>query len=296
MPKLVWLNGTISPLESAVTSVADHAHLYGDGLFEGIRIYERRIFKLDEHLERLYHGIGYLGFKMQISYEELRNTVLEVCRQADLDNGYIRLNVTRGTGLGLDPKNMEEKPNVMVMVSSLNLYPPEALEAGLSVVLSPYRVMTADSLDPRIKAIGRYASNILAKQEANRMGAGEAMMLNSHGQIAECTGDNVFLIRNRVLHTPHPSCGILKGVTRDTVIGLAREAGYTVHEDFLTIFDVATADEAFLTGTAAEVIPMVSLDDKPIGTGSPGPITKEIMARFREHTKTGVAFDLVAVS
>lgn len=295
MPKLVWLNGVISPLESATTSVADHAHLYGDGIFEGIRIYGRKIFKLDEHLERLYHGMTFLGYEMDIPYEELRNTILDVCRQADIDDGYIRLNVTRGTGLGLDPLKIDRKPNVMIMVSSLSLYTPEALETGLSVVLSAFRVMTADSLDPRIKAIGRYASNILAKQEANRMNAGEALMLNAQGQIAECTGDNVFLIRNGVIHTPHPSCGILKGITRDTVIHLAREAGYTVHEDFLTLFDVFTAEEAFLTGTAAEVIPMVSLDGKPIGTGKPGPITKELMARFLEHTKTGVAFDLVPV-
>lgn len=296
MPKLVWLNGVISPLESATTSVADHAHLYGDGLFEGIRIYGRKIFKFDEHLERLYHGMGYLGFEMHIPYEELRNTILEVCRQADISEGYIRLNVTRGTGLGLDPAKIDRKPNVMIMISSLNLYTPEMLERGLSVVLSAFRVMTADSLDPRLKAIGRYASNILAKQEANRMGADEALMLNALGQVAECTGDNLFLVRNGAVHTPHPSSGILKGITRDTVIELARSAGYTVHEDFLTAFDVFTADEAFLTGTAAEVIPMISLDSKPIGNGKPGPITKELMQRFFEHTKTGVAFDRVPVS
>lgn len=290
MPKLVWLNGKVSPLEEAMTSVADHAHLYGDGLFEGIRIYNRKVFKLDEHLARLYHGTRFLGFEMRIGYDELRATVLDVCRQADIENAYIRLNVTRGTGLGLDPKNIDRTPNVMIMVSTLALYPPEAYEVGLHVVTTSFRVIPADALDPRLKCIGRYAANILAKQEANRAGAGEGLMLNHQGQIAECTGDNLFLIQGKTIRTPHPSCGILQGITRDTVIALAREAGYTVEETFLTPFDVFTADEAFLTGTAAEVIPMISLDNKPIGCGTPGPVTRELIDRFRAHTATGVPF------
>lgn len=290
MPKLVWLNGEIQPLETAVTSVADHAHLYGDGLFEGIRIYSRRIFKLDEHLDRLYHGIAYLGYEMKLSQGDLRETILDVCRQADLDAGYIRLNVTRGTGLGLDPRNINRSPNVMVMVSNLSLYPPEAYEIGLHVVTSPYRVFPVDVLDPRVKAIGKYVSNILAKSEANRNGAGEAMMLNHQGQIAECTGDNLFLVAGGVVRTPHPSCGLLNGITRQTVIQLARSAGYTVEETFLTPIDVHASEEAFLTGTAAEVIPMVSLDGRKIGCGTPGKITQELIAAFRKHTETGVAY------
>lgn len=290
MPKLVWLNGEISPLETATTSVADHAHLYGDGLFEGIRIYGSKIFKLDEHLKRLYHGIAYLGYEMHIGLDELRSIVLDVCRQAAITDGYIRLNVTRGTGLGLDPKNIDRTPNVMVMVNSLALYPPEAYETGLHVVTCSFRVIPADSLDPRVKCIGRYANNILAKQEANRAKAGEGLMLNHQGQIAECTGDNLFLIRDGIIRTPHPSSGILQGITRDTAIMLGREAGHIVEETFLTPMDVYTADEAFLTGTAAEVIPMVSLDGHKIGCGTPGPITVEIMRRFREHTATGIPF------
>ncbi len=291
MPKLVWLNGVISPLERANTSVADHAHLYGDGLFEGIRIYNRKIFKLDEHLRRLYHGIAYLGFNMHMPVDDLKETILETCRQADIADGYIRLNVTRGTGLGLDPKNIEQRPNVMVMVSSLSLYPPEATEAGLDVVTSSFKVIPADALDPRVKCIGRYAGNILAKQEANRAGAGEGLMLNHQGHIAECTGDNIFLIQQGVIRTPNTASGILEGVTRDTVISLAREAGYVVDETTLTPFDVYASDEAFLTGTAAEVIPMVSLDARPIADGRPGPITKDLIRLFREHTKIGTAFD-----
>ncbi len=291
MPKLVWLNGQVMPLESAVTSVADHAHLYGDGLFEGIRIYNSRVWKLDEHLVRLYHGIRFLGFEMSIGIGELRATLLDVCKQAQISDGYIRLNVSRGTGLGLDPKGIDRTPNVMIMVSTLALYPPEAYEQGLSVVTSSIRVISSDALDPRLKCIGRYGANILAKQEANRMGAGEALMLNAQGQLAECTGDNIFLISNKVIRTPHGSCGILKGITRDTVIEIAEEAGYKVEETFLSLFDVFAADEAFLTGTAAEVIPMINLDAKNIGDGKPGAVTKDLMARFRHQTATtGVAF------
>ena len=290
MPKLVWLNGDVVPLEEARTSVADHAHLYGDGLFEGIRIYGRKVFKLDEHLERLYHGVAFLGYEMTIGVEELKSTVLDVCRQADIADGYIRMNVTRGTGLGLDPKHMDRRPNVMIMVSTLSLYPPEAYELGLRVITSSFRVIAPDALDPRLKCIGRYASNILAKQEANARNAGEALMLNGQGQLAECTGDNIFLVKGRTLLTPHRSCGILLGVTRNVTIEIAREAGLTVDETFLTPFDVFTADEAFLTGTAAELIPMVSLDGKSIGCGTPGPVTADLMARFRAHTAIGTAF------
>ena len=290
MPRLVWLNGTITPLEQAATSVADHAHLYGDGLFEGIRIYGGKVFKLDEHLARLYHGCRYLGYEMTIGHAELKSTLLDVCRQAEIADGYIRLNVTRGTGLGLDPKNIDRTPNVMIMVSTLALYEPEAYERGLDVVTTSLRVIPPDCLDPRVKCIGRYASNILAKAEANRAGAGEGLMLNAQGYLAECTGDNLFLVQNGKVRTPHPASGILEGITRNTVIALAREAGYEVEEAFLTPFDVSTADEAFLTGTAAEVIPMVTLDSRPIGDGTPGPATRDLMARFRVHTAEGTPF------
>jgi branched-chain amino acid aminotransferase len=290
MPKLVWLNGEVSPIEEARVPAADHAHLYGDGLFEGIRIYNRKVFKLDEHLDRLYHGVAYMDYEMSISQAQLRETVLDVCRQADIADGYIRLNVTRGTGLGLDPKNMDRVPNVMIMVSTLALYKPEAYELGLKVVTSSLRVIAPDALDPRLKCIGRYASNILAKHEANQRGAGEALMLNAQGNLAECTGDNLFLVSKNVVRTPHSSCGILEGITRNTAMQLAREAGYIVEEAFLTPFDVYTCDEAFLTGTAAEIIPMVTLDGREIGCGKPGSVTIDLMARFKAHTSTGTPF------
>lgn len=290
MPKLVWLNGAVQPLESARVSAADHAHLYGDGLFEGIRFYKRKVFKLDEHLERLYHGTSYMGYSMKVSVEELRSIILDVCKQADMEDGYIRLNVTRGTGLGLDPKSIPPEPNVMVMVSTLNLYPPELFETGLTVMTSPIRVIPPDSLDPRLKCIGRYASNILAKQYANRIGAGDGLMLNHQGYVAEGTGNNVFLVQQGVVRTPHPASGILKGITRDTVIGLAQEAGIEVREELLTPFDFYAADEAFFTGTATEVIPMISLDGNKIGCGRPGEVTLELMRRFRKATETGTAY------
>lgn len=290
MKKLVWLNGNLMPLEQATTSVADHSFLYGDGLFEGIRIYDHKVFKLDEHLDRIYHGIKYMNYKMTISQQELKEIILDVCRQAEADNGYIRLNVTRGTGLGLDPKNIDPKPNVMVMVNTLALYPASAYETGLDVVTTSFKTIPSDALDPRLKCIGKYASNILAKQEANSKGAGEGLMLNHQGQIAECTGDNIFLIFGNTIKTPHPSCGILKGITRDVAMQLGKEAGYTVEETILTPFDLYSCNEAFLTGTAAEVIPMVTIDGRPIGDGKPGPVTRDVMARFREHTKIGTAF------
>jgi branched-chain amino acid aminotransferase len=290
MGKLVWLNGEVQDLDNAVVPAADHAHLYGDGLFEGIRFYNRRVFKLDEHLRRLYDGIRYLGFEMHIGKDELFDIVLDVCKQADLDNGYIRLNVTRGTGLGLDPRNIDRRPNVMVMVNTLALYPPEAYELGLKAVSVSTRVIPPQSLDPRLKTIGRYAANIYAKMEANRQGAGEGIMLNTEGYLAEATGDNIFVIRDGVMSTPHISCGILGGITRQTVIDLARVSGVKVREEFMTLYDLFAADEAFLTGTAAEVIPLVSVDSKKIGCGTPGEITGRIIAMFRKETEHGTAF------
>ena len=291
MAKLVWFNGNVMPLESATVSAADHAHLYGDGLFEGIRFYNRKVFKLDPHLDRLYHGCAALGFKMTIDQPALRQIVLDTCAKADLESGYIRLNVTRGTGLGLDPANIDETPNIMVMINSLNLFPEKAYEEGLSAIISAFRVIPPDSLDPRIKCIGRYAANILAKQEGNRAGVHEALMLNHQGYLAEGTGDNLFLIKGRTISTPHPSSGILKGITRDTAIELARKAGYEVVESFLTPYEIWDAEEAFLTGTAAEIVPLVKVDGRPIGKGVPGPITKEIIGMFRDETTRGVPFD-----
>jgi branched-chain amino acid aminotransferase len=296
MPKLVWFNGELSPLESATVPAADHAHLYGDGLFEGIRIYGRRVFKLDEHLRRLYDGCRFLGIPMKWDQESLKRTILDVCHQSDLEDGYIRLNVTRGTGLGLDPRAVKTDANVMIMLNTLSLYTPDQFEAGLDVVTTSFRVIPADALDPRLKCIGRYASNIMAKREANMMNAGEGLMLNHQGMVAECTGDNIFIVRDGILRTPHPTAGILQGITRDTVIALAREEGIEVREDFFTIYDITSADEAFLTGTAAEMIRMRSLDGRIIGDGDMGPMTRLLTEKFRAATRQGTPVSPVAVS
>jgi branched-chain amino acid aminotransferase len=290
MPELVWLNGEVHNLDGAVVSVRDHAFLYGDGLFEGVRSYNRKIFKLDEHLARLYNGIHYLGIEMKHSPAQLKQIIVDVAKQADLDSAYIRLVVTRGTGLGLDPRNIDRTPNVMVMISKLALFPREAYETGLQTVLVSTRVFPAQCLDPRLKTIGRYVSNIIAKNEANRQGAGEGLMLNCEGYLAEGTGDNIFLVKDGVLKTPDIACGILGGITRATVILLARNAGIEVREQFLTVYDVFEADEAFLTGTAAEVIPMVGLDKKKIGCGTPGELTMKIMALFKQEITNGTPY------
>ncbi|MCS6920210.1 MAG: branched-chain-amino-acid transaminase [Fimbriimonadales bacterium] len=285
MRMMVNWNGRITPLEEACLPVFDHAYLYGDGLFEGIRIYNRNIFKLDPHLERLYDGIRHLDIRGMIGYDELKQRVLETAEASGAENAYIRLSVSRGTGIGLNPENIDQTPNVMIAITRLALYPPEMYETGLRVVTVSTRVMTPDSLDPRIKSIGRYVSNIQAKIEANRQGAGEGLMLNAQGYVAEATGDNLFIIKDGVLRTPHPSCGILKGITRATAIEIARDRGIPVVEDWLTLHDVYTADEAFLTGTAAEIIPMVELDYRPIGDGKPGEITERIIADFRQRVR-----------
>lgn len=295
MQKLVWYNGEVSPLETATVPAADHAHLYGDGLFEGIRIYNGKVFKLDEHLARLYFGCKFLGYSMEIDQPSLRAKILEVCAQSEIEDGYIRLNVTRGTALGLDPKAVKTPPNVMIMVSTLALYTPEMYETGLNVITTSYRVAPPSTLDQRLKCIGRYAYHILAKEEANRAGAGEGLMLNHEGYVAECTGDNLFIFNDGVIKTPHPSQGLLQGITRDTVIKLARNAGIEVREEIMTRYDILSADEAFLTGTAAEVIPMISLDNRPIGTGKPGEHTKKIIALFREETKIGTPINPLSV-
>lgn len=284
MAKLVWLNGEVQPLDKAVTSVADHAFLYGDGLFEGIRIYNARPFLLDQHLKRLYNGAKHLGFENTIPQQELQQIVRDMVEKSELKEGYIRINLTRGTGLGLDPAHIDRTPNVMVMVNTLALYAPEQYENGLHTILCSTRVFPSQCLDPRLKTIGRYVANIQAKIEANRQGAGEGIMLNTEGYLAEATGDNIFLVHDNVIRTPHISCGILGGITRATAIRLGKAAGFEVKEEFMTVHDIFTADEAFLTGTAAEIIPMVSMDGKKIGCGVPGPVTQKIMMLYRELT------------
>jgi len=291
---MVNWNGATVPLEEARIPVFDHAYLYGDGVFEGIRIYNGRIFKLDEHLNRLFDGMQHLQIDEPVPYMEVKQRVIDTVQLAEAVNGYVRISVSRGTGIGLDPRKIKQEANLMIAVTELSLYPKEMHERGLDVVTVSTRVMPPDALDPRIKSIGRYVSNIQAKMEANRQGAGEGLMLNAQGYVAEATGDNLFIVRDGVLLTPAPACGILSGITRATAIAIARDLGIELQETWLTLHDVYTADEAFLTGTAAEIIPMVTLDRRLIGDGKPGRLSKRIIETFRDLThQTGRLADAV---
>ncbi len=282
----VSLNGTLVPKEEAVVPFYDHGLLYGDGLFEGIRVYNGRVFKLDEHVARLYYSARALNINLPAPPKATRESILETVKANGHADGYVRVTVTRGTGLGLDPKHIKGDANVYISCEQLALYPKEMYENGLIVATVSTRLPSPDVIDPRVKCTGKYINNIMAKAEANRSGAGEGLMLTREGYVGEATGDNIFLIKNGAISTPPASIGILQGITRDTVIELALDAGYTVSEPIMTQYDVYNADEIFLTGTAAEVIPAVEFDGRLIGDGKPGSITRQLIAAFRELTQT----------
>ena len=292
MSDLVYIDGEFVPKEQATISIFDHGFLYGDGLFEGVRVYGGKVFRLDPHLTRLFEGAKALGFDLgALTFEKARAAVLETCRRNDHRDGYIRVNLSRGTGLGLDPSHIDPTPRYIVATRQLALYPAEFYEKGLTMVTCTTRVPSPDAINPRIKCTGKYINNIQAKREANRAGAGEGIMLNHLGYVAEATGDNVFIVKDGVLFTPPTSAGCLKGITRQVAMECAAGAGIPVHETNLTIFDLYIADECFLTGTAAEVIPGCILDGIEIGAGVPGPVTSRIMEAFR--ARTGVEGDAI---
>ncbi len=283
MGPMVYLNGKLVPDSEASVSVIDHGFMYGDGIFEGIRVYNRKIFKLKEHIARLFTGARAIAIEIPMAEEQFVDAVCEVVRTNELVDGYIRVTVSRGPALGLDPRNCT-KPTIVIMTGSLALYPEDMYRNGLRVVTVSTRVPPAQSLEPRIKSLGKYICNIQAKIEANLVNAGEGLMLNTEGYVAECTGDNIFVIKGGVVKTPPAYAGILEGITRATVMDLAREAGLPVVETMMTIFDVYSADECFLTGTAAEVIPVVDVDSRRIGDGKPGEITNQLIKAFRVVT------------
>lgn len=290
MSQLVYVNGDLVPRENAMVSVYDHGLLYGDGAFEGIRVYSGKVFKLREHLARCYSSAHALMINLPITKEEMEQVILDLCRKNEVVDGYIRLTISRGVGLGLDPRGVKN-PTIIIMTDKLSLYPAEMYIDGLHVATVSTRVTPAQCLEPRIKSLGKYVANIQAKLEANRVGAGEGLMLNVEGYVAEATGDNVFLVKKGKLVTPPPYAGILEGITRNTVMDLARGMGIEVEERLFTIFDVYTTDECFLTGTAAEVIPVVQVDGRTIGDGQPGEMTNKLMQAFRTLTKSeGVPF------
>ena len=281
----VYIDGRFYEKEEAKISVYDHGVLYGDGVFEGIRIYNSRIFRLQDHLVRLYDSAHAIMLTVPLSMEDMEQAVLETVALNRKKNGYIRLLVTRGVGdLGINPLSCR-RASVIIIVDDIQLYPRENYEQGIKIITASSRRISSDSLDPRIKSLN-YLNNILAKIEAQQAGCLEAVMLNRQGFIAECTGDNIFIIKQSVVKTPSAFFGSLGGITRDTVLGLAGQRGLACMETGLTQYDLYTADECFLTGTGAEIIPVVSVDGRMIGTGNPGELTKVLMRDFTEKASS----------
>jgi len=281
----VWINGKLFDKANATVSVYDHGLLYGDGVFEGIRSYGGRVFRMKEHLDRLWYSAKAILLEIPYSKEELTASIEETLKANGIEDGYIRVVVTRGSGtLGLDPNRCSD-PQVIIIADSISLYPQELYEKGLAIVTVSTMRNHPAALSPRVKSLN-YLNNILAKIEGLQAGCIEALMLNHKGEVAECTGDNIFLVRNRRVLTPPNEAGILEGITREVVMTLAREAGYEMVESPLTKHDVYIADECFLTGSAAEVVPVVKVDSRTIGDGTPGPITRDLIERFRKLTRS----------
>jgi branched-chain amino acid aminotransferase len=276
----VWLDGKWLDRDSASVSVYDHGLLYGDGVFEGIRIYGGRIFKLAEHLDRLYDSAHAIWLTVPLPKEEMAAITEEGVRRSGIKEGYIRHIVTRGVGdLGLDPRKCP-RPSVIIITDTIKLWPEEVYETGLTVVTAGTPIPQREALSPRVKSLN-YLAHILAKVEGIQAGADEVLMLDSAGTVAEGSGQNLFVVKHRRIVTPPAYAGILKGVTRDVVMDLAREAGYEVAETMVNRYDVYTADEAFFTGTASEVVGIRQLDGRLIGSGKPGPVTRDLRTRFQ---------------
>jgi branched-chain amino acid aminotransferase len=285
MSRQIYINGTYYSQENAKISVFDHGLLYGDGVFEGLRAYNGKVFRLEEHVRRLYESARAICLEIPLSQQDMAAAINEAVKKNGLTDGYIRAVVTRGAGtLGLDP-NRCSNPQIIIIADVISLYPQELYDHGLEIITTSITRNHPAALSPRIKSLN-YLNNILAKIEGLKAGCIEALMLNHKGEVAECTGDNIFLVRDGVLYTPPLDAGILAGVTRNAVIELAQAAGITVREVSLTKHDVYVADECFLTGTAAEVIPVVKVDDRPIGTGKPGPVTLQLKDRFHEFARS----------
>jgi branched-chain amino acid aminotransferase len=280
----IYIDGNFHDQAEAKISVFDHGLLYGDGVFEGIRFYNDRVFRLQEHIDRLWDSARAIAMDIPMSKSELVSATLETIRQNDLHDGYVRLIVTRGVGsLGLSPDSCR-RPSIIIIAATIALYPEELYQKGLTMVTCSTRRTPPAALSPRVKSLN-YLSNILGKLEAQNAGAGEGLMLNEQGYVAECTGDNIFIVKKGEISTPHLNSGILAGVTRAVVFELAEKLGIRAVERELIRHDIYTADECFLTGTAAEVIPAVQLDRRLIGNGQPGPITLQLIESFRELTR-----------
>ncbi len=284
MPLKIYIAGKLYDQEDAKISVFDHGLLYGDGVFEGIRVYGGKVFRLEQHLERLWNSAKAIWLEIPMTPEAVSRAIHETLAANDLRDGYIRLVVTRGAGtLGLDPTRTKN-PQVIIIADRIALYPEEHYRNGLEIITASTVRTSSAAVSPRIKSLN-YLNNILAKIEGYKAGVVEVLMLNHKGEVAECSGDNIFLVRHNVLLTPPIDAGILEGVTREAVIELARASGREVREIALSRYDIYMADECFLTGTAAEVIPVVKLDDRRIGDGKPGAVTRDLIERFQRLTR-----------
>ena len=282
----IYIDGKYYDQKNAKISVFDHGLLYGDGIFEGIRAYNGRVFKLTEHIDRLFCSAKAILLKVPMSHGEIVRAVVETCRRNKIRDGYVRLLVTRGAGtLGLNP-NRCKNPSLIIIADKIQLYPAELYERGMEIITVPTTRNLHSALNPAIKSLN-YLNNILAKIEANNAGCEEAIMLNAEGFVSECTGDNIVIVKAGQMLTPPLSAGALYGITRGVVIELAREEGLTVAEPNLTRYDVFNADECFLTGTGAELIPIVKIDGRVIGAGKPGPITRRLVDKY--HALTNVS-------
>lgn len=280
----IYVDGKYCEEKDARISVFDHGLLYGDGIFEGIRAYNGRVFKLKEHIDRLFYSAKAILLTIPLTHAEMTQAVIETCRRNKIRDGYVRLLVTRGVGgLGLNP-NRCKKPSVIIIADKIQLYPEEMYERGLEIITVPTVRNLHSALNPAIKSLN-YLNNILAKIEANNSGCEEAIMLNAEGYVSECTGDNVFIIKAGQMFTPPLSAGALYGITRSVVMDMARENSILVSEPNLTRYDLFNADECFLTGTGAELIPVVKIDGRVIGSGTPGPITKSLVAKYKALTQ-----------
>jgi len=281
MSQWIYLNGEFVGKQDAKVSVFDHGFLYGDGIFEGIRIYNGNIFKCKEHLNRLYDSAKSIMLDIPLTYAEMEQALVETVRKNGLTDGYIRLVVSRGDGnLGLDPRRCP-KANVIIIVEQLAIYPPEAYINGLKSISVSVRRNIPDALNPKIKSLN-YLNNILVKIQANLAGAGEAIMLNAQGYVAEGSSDNIFIVKNGVVYTPPCYVGALEGITRGAILEICEKVGYPVRIEPFTLHDVYVADEVFFTGTAAEVIATCEVDGRTIGTGKAGPITLHLLEEFRK--------------
>ena len=280
----IYIDGKFYSEANAKVSVFDHGLLYGDGIFEGIRFYNGRVFRLEEHLLRLWDSARSICLEIPMTMADMTEAVLETIRQNHLRDGYIRLLVTRGIGnLGLNPTQCKS-PSVIIIAATIALYHEDFYRKGLTIVTCATRRSSPAALNPAVKSLN-YLNNVMARIEANLAGADEALMLNDAGNVAECTADNVFIVKRGQIFTPPVAAGALRGITRSVVFEIAAELGVKVRETDITRHDVFVADECFLTGTAAEIVPVVKADGRPIGNGKPGPITARVIARFRQVTR-----------